>query len=262
MDVRLGLAGCSFLVAFCLFASHGWAQSTELQDPVAIAVHPENGHAFIVADGNLIRWDGTATKVLASLADEPVGLEKAIDVTFRDGNRVTVLGADKDGIGTLATWSVDIEKPARFEAGLSGPIKTDDALVASCLASTDLAIYVGLQSEAGSKLWRIPAGQATLGKAEEIFVSTDEVTAITVNQQGHVVAACKSNGESTVLPLPPRRLGEAADEDSCGSGGHSIAGSQWKRLALRGLHEGRSTRTVSARCRVCRWEAGREGNQC
>lgn len=189
--------------------------TVELNNPIAVTVIPENGHAFIIEQGRgrLLRWHGDTEAdvdvVVEDLRSAPTSLDDVVAVTFRDGNRVTILGA-LEGQPRLATWSVDVAAPATFEEGLSGELNFDDGAVTTSMASTDLAIYIGTRRGNSGSLWRISAGRATLGKAERI--STDEerwLSALTVSPQGHVVATFVDGEDNTSLRFHHALSGQA-----------------------------------------------------
>ena len=80
-------------------------ESVELKDPVAIAVDPDNGHAFIVQESKLVRWtEGGIDVLVEDLSATSIPLDSISRMTFRDRDRLTLLG-ERNGKPAFATWA-------------------------------------------------------------------------------------------------------------------------------------------------------------
>ena len=179
-------------------------ESVELKDPVAIAVDPDNGHAFIVQESKLVRWtEGGIDVLVEDLSATSIPLDSISRMTFRDRDRLTLLG-ERNGKPAFATWAIDLVEPPKVEAGLSPNLGLPESEAVTGMASTDLAIYLSsvassVDATTGS-VWRIGAGRATLGKPKKIFSTGDaSATALAVSPQGHLLVAYRGADDKCVL---------------------------------------------------------------
>lgn len=188
-------------------------QATGLMNPVAITSHLKTGHVFLVEEGEdrLVRWDGEKVDPLYdSLSTSDIKLSQIAGVTFRGGNRLSLIGYadDKRETARIATLKVDLDNPAEFDEAMSADLLIKDKIVFGTIASTDLAIYFATSEqddpeqydskEEKHKLWQLPTGKATLGKPRAMQTLDGKAESLTVTPQGHVVAAVHGESKSTL----------------------------------------------------------------
>ena len=190
----------STLVASCLCIAakpaSAQTEATDLQRPVAMAVHEGSGHAFIVeaGSGRLLRWDGEKTEVIVQdLRSEPAKLDEIQSVTFHNGNKVTVVGTlteDRSKRIRFATFEVVLEQPTRFVETYSGDMPLGEGEEFAAFTSTDLALYLATNSESASHLYRLEPTRAQNEQLKSLFTDLSAtITALTIDRDGHIVAA-------------------------------------------------------------------------
>jgi len=178
----------ALLVSTNMFAQ---TQLTGLNEPAALTVHGDSGHAFIfeAGTGRLLRWNRKETSTLLNEIISKSSFTSIRTLCFREGNLLTVIGTSGYQV-RVGTYSVDVLGPATAEKGLTGELELDSptkTIAAAC--ATDFAIYLAVGDVGGNQnVWRVPAGRTSLGKPvlliEEV---SDAISSMTFSPGGHVV---------------------------------------------------------------------------
>lgn len=191
----------SWMLAAPCFSEEGTWQVIDVPRPQRIAASTNRDELFFVQEsGELSMWkDGQVSVLVEDLKAEPSNVDGVQFLLARDTS-VAAIG-QRDGMLMFAGYRLkreDSQAVVEWQPGLSTPLAFLESRKIQRVAATDGNIFVFASQNAKTDAWFLKAGVATLAKPVQLFNAEEGVGAVTVNFQGHLMAASVPQESETV----------------------------------------------------------------